>query len=136
MFNWIKSAIAPPKQHMLTTDVSPTDDSQILPNENISAQLNNLGRNAQAQHAHPMQMVQNHKKQLNQKAKIIGTQQNISFNNCNDVHIGSTIVYHMSRANSRKNYYNRNRGILSKTVSGKYYLPTLMFRSTKFFLVY
>lgn len=125
VFNRIKSAMSP-KQQMLTTDAAPTE---ILPNENVPSQLSIPDRRAQIEHAFPMQMAQNQMNQLNQNATMIGTQQNLSFNHCTDLHIGSNI-YHGQQSSSRKNSdngINENRPKrMSKTVTGKCFLPMLM----------
>lgn len=129
VFNRIKSAVTP-KQQMLTTDAAPMDDSQISSNaiqlrdENLpSQQLSVPDRSAQIiQPSFPMQMVQNCMNQLNQSATVIGTQQNLSFSNCDNLHIGSNI-YPERRTSSRKNSYNGNTENrpkkMSKTIAGK-----------------
>lgn len=129
VFNRIKSVVTP-KQQMLTTDAAPMDDSQIssniirLPDENLpSHQLSVPDLNVPVPAAFPMQMVRNNMNQLNQNATIIGTQQNLSFSNCDNLHIGSNI-YPERRTSSRKNSYNGNNGNnekrpKTKTVKGK-----------------
>lgn len=134
IFNRIKSAVTP-KQPMLTTDAAPMDDSLITPkamqlrDENVpSQQLSVPNRAGQIEAAFPMSMVQNHMNQLNQNATIIGTQQNLSFSNCDNLHIGTNIYperrsSRSSRSSSRKNSYNGNSENrpkrLSKTIAGK-----------------
>lgn len=125
VFNRIKSAVTPKQQiNQLTTDAAPMDDSQIpsnaiqLRDENLpSQQLSVPHRMALIQPAIPMQM-----NQLNQNATIIERQQNLTFSNCDNLHIGSNI-YPERRLSSRKNSYNgstENRPKKpSKTVAGK-----------------
>lgn len=134
VFNRIKSAVTP-KQPMLTTDAAPMDDSLIpsnaiqLRNENLpSQQLSVPNRGGQIEPAFPMSMVQNHMNQLNQSSTVIGTQQNLSFNNCDNLHIGTNIYperrsSRSSRSSLRKNSCNgsnENRPKrMSKTIAGK-----------------
>lgn len=135
VFNRIKSAVTP-KQPMLTTDAAPMDDSQIpsnnaiqLRNANLpSQQLSVPNHGGQIEPAIPMRMVLNHMNQLNQNATIIENQQNLSFSNCDNLHIGTSIFperrsSRSSRSSSRKNSYNANNENrpkrMSKTIAGK-----------------
>lgn len=118
VFNRIISAVKAP---MLTTDAAPIDDPQI-PSNAIQSRNENLptptpldipNRNAYLQHTYPMQMVQNNMNQSNQNGTVIGTQQNLSFTDCNGLQFGNTYHLHPrknshSSSSSRKNSLNDN----------------------------